>query len=114
MDTRLLVRKDALQTTQIATTPDAALHEGQVRVRVDKFSFTSNNITYAAFGDAMKYWQFFPTGQEGWGNIPVWGFGTVVQSSSRGRGGGRAPVWLLAICHACGAVAGQAQRQGLF
>jgi Protein of unknown function (DUF2855) len=84
MDTRLLVRKDALHTTQIATTADAALQEGQVRVRVDKFSFTSNNITYAAFGDAMKYWQFFPTGQEGWGNIPVWGFGTVVQSSHPG------------------------------
>jgi hypothetical protein len=84
METRLEVRKDALHTTQIITKPDAALQEGQVRVRVDKFSFTSNNITYAAFGDAMKYWQFYPTDQDGWGCIPVWGFGTVVQSSHAG------------------------------
>ena len=28
----------------------------------------------------MNYWQFFPTGEEGWGIVPVWGFGTVVQS----------------------------------
>jgi Protein of unknown function (DUF2855) len=84
MDTRLIVRKDALHTTQISTTPDAALQDGQVRVRIEKFSFTSNNITYAAFGDAMKYWQFFPTGQEGWGTVPVWGFGSVVQSSHPG------------------------------
>jgi hypothetical protein len=46
---------------------------------------TSNNITYAAFGDAMSYWQFWPgTGDDpdgtAWGCIPVWGFGTVVQS----------------------------------
>ncbi|MFM2050178.1 MAG: hypothetical protein RL682_669 [Pseudomonadota bacterium] len=84
MTTQLLVRKDALHTTQIATTADVPLQEGQIRVRVDKFSFTANNITYAAFGDAMQYWQFFPSGQDGWGNIPVWGFGNVVQSSHPG------------------------------
>ena len=27
--------------------------------------FFANNITYAAFGDLMNYWQFFPTGQDG-------------------------------------------------
>ncbi|MEP6824649.1 MAG: DUF2855 family protein, partial [Ramlibacter sp.] len=53
---------------------------GQIRVTVDHFALTSNNITYAAFGDAMNYWHFFPTAQEGWGIVPVWGFGTVVQS----------------------------------
>ena len=65
---------------QIMTAEDAPLSDGQIRVRVDKFALTSNNITYAAFGDAMHYWQFFPTGQNGWGIIPVWGFGAVVQS----------------------------------
>jgi hypothetical protein len=62
------------------TTEDAPLADGQVRVRVDAFALTSNNITYAAFGDAMSYWQFFPAGEEGWGIVPVWGFGRVVQS----------------------------------
>ncbi len=84
MSTQFLVRKDALQTSQIATVPDATLASDQVRVRIDSFSLTSNNITYAAFGDAMQYWQFFPTDQVGWGCIPVWGFGTVVQSSHAG------------------------------
>ena len=28
----------------------------------------------------MSYWQFFPSGEEGWGSIPVWGFASVVQS----------------------------------
>jgi len=76
----LLVRQDKLATTRIATAEPAPLAEGQIRVRVDSFALTSNNITYGAFGAAMNYWQFFPTGEAGWGIIPVWGFGTVVQS----------------------------------
>lgn len=75
-----LVRQDQLATTRLASAAPAPLAEGQVRVRVDAFALTANNITYAAFGDTMNYWQFFPTGEEGWGIVPVWGFGTVVQS----------------------------------
>jgi hypothetical protein len=78
--TTLLVRKDQLAESRLATREDAPLTDGQVRVRVDAFALTANNITYAAFGDAMNYWQFFPTGEDGWGIVPVWGFGTVVQS----------------------------------
>jgi hypothetical protein len=79
-NTTLLVRKDRLAETRLHTTDAAPLAEGQVRVHVDSFALTSNNITYAAFGEAMDYWQFFPTGEDGWGIVPVWGFGTVVQS----------------------------------
>lgn len=78
--TTLLVRQDQLDSTRIESRDDAPLAPGQIRVRVDSFALTSNNITYAAFGDAMNYWQFYPTGQQGWGIVPVWGFGTVVQS----------------------------------
>jgi hypothetical protein len=84
MNTQLLVRKDALHTTQIVTADDAPLKNGDIRLRIERFAFTSNNITYAAFGEAMQYWQFFPTAQEGWGIIPVWGFASVVQSSHPG------------------------------
>jgi len=76
----LLVRQDQLGTTRIVAAEPVPLAQGQVRVRVDSFALTSNNITYAAFGDAMNYWQFFPTGEAGWGIVPVWGFGAVVQS----------------------------------
>ena len=80
MTITLLVRKDHLATTRLATAIDPSLARGQVRVGVDAFALTANNITYAAFGDAMHYWQFYPTGEDGWGIVPVWGFGTVVQS----------------------------------
>ena len=78
--TTLLVRQDQLATTRLTTTDDTPLAEGQVRVRVESFALTANNITYAALGDMLNYWQFFPTGEAGWGIVPVWGFGTVVQS----------------------------------
>ena len=104
MNTRdFLVQKDKLQTVEVRETPQLPLAAGQVRVRIDKFALTSNNITYAAFGDAMNYWDFFPVAQTAivgagaggtvyaassdgvrWGRIPVWGFGDIVQSSHPG------------------------------
>ncbi len=85
--TTLLVRKDHLPTTALQTTADSPLVDGQVRCRINRFALTSNNITYAAFGDAMNYWQFFPVAGDvpdgtvaDWGCIPVWGFADVVQS----------------------------------
>jgi hypothetical protein len=82
--TALHVRKDHIATTHLHTSDDTPLSDGEVRVRIESFALTSNNITYAAFGDAMGYWQFFPTGEEGWGTIPVWGFGSVTQSMHPG------------------------------
>lgn len=78
--TTLFVRKDSLAQTRLHEAQDPPLATGEVRCRIDSFALTSNNITYAAFGDAMNYWQFFPTAEDGWGVVPVWGFATVVQS----------------------------------
>lgn len=52
---------------------------GQVLVRVDRFAFTANNVTYGAVGDMIGYWRFFPA-PEPWGRIPVWGFADVLRS----------------------------------
>ena len=52
---------------------------GDVVLAVDRFALTANNITYAAVGDAMGYWSFFPA-EPGWGRIPVWGFADVIES----------------------------------
>ena len=62
----------------------APLAIDEVRIRIDAFALTSNNITYGVFGDAMKYWDFFPAGADAttWGRVPVWGFGDVVESRS--------------------------------
>jgi Protein of unknown function (DUF2855) len=78
---QFLVKKYQLATTQIRELPNVLLEADQVRMRIDRFALTSNNITYAAFGDAMNYWGFFPSGEDGWGIIPVWGFGTVTEST---------------------------------
>jgi hypothetical protein len=32
----------------------------------------------------MQYWQFFPSGEAGWGIVPVWGFADVLASRAEG------------------------------
>lgn len=77
-----------LPRTRTVEGPPAPLAEGEARVRVDAFALTTNNITYAVFGDMLQYWQFFPgapadAGEETqWGRIPVWGFGEVTETRS--------------------------------
>jgi hypothetical protein len=83
-ETQFQVRKTALAETRSVTREAEPLAHGQVRVRMDRCAYTANNITYAAFGDAMHYWDFYPTGDAAWGCIPVWGFGDVVQSLHAG------------------------------
>jgi len=82
--TRFGVSRTDLHVTRLLPDPDAPaarpLREEEVRLQVQTFALTANNITYAAFGDRMKYWAFFPSGAEGWGCIPVWGFAEVVES----------------------------------
>lgn len=70
-------RKD-LRATRVHAEPLECPADG-VLCRIDRFALTANNITYGVFGDAMAYWQFFPA-SAGWGRIPVWGFGEVVES----------------------------------
>jgi len=58
----------------------ADLGPGQVRFRVDRFALTANNISYAKAGDMLRYWDFFPA-DDGWGRIPVMGYGDVLHST---------------------------------
>ena len=74
-----LVRRDDLHRTEVVRTTLPALADGQALLRVDAFAFTANNVTYAVFGEMMRYWEFFP-GPDGWGRVPVWGFADVVES----------------------------------
>lgn len=77
----VVARNDLQQSKTIETQlPDAAaLPDDALLVKVTRFAFTANNITYAVLGDRLKYWQLFPA-PEGFGNIPVWGFGEVIAS----------------------------------
>ena len=84
MSKRFVVEKTQLHEARWVNTPSPALAEGELRMRIDSFALTSNNITYAAFGDAMNYWGFYPTGEASTGCIPVWGFATVAESRCAG------------------------------
>ncbi|MEO6653235.1 MAG: DUF2855 family protein [Ilumatobacteraceae bacterium] len=81
-----LVDRADYRNTRVIEAPPADLEDGQIRVKVDAFGFTANNVTYAAAGDMIGYWKFFPApdtddGMD-WGRVPVWGFGDVVESHS--------------------------------
>lgn len=54
---------------------------GKAILKIDGFSLTANNITYAVAPDAVGYWNFFPVEKDGWGQVPVWGFADVVASA---------------------------------
>ncbi len=83
--TRLLTRKGDLGTSHIHTAERSLLPaSGEVILKLDRFSLSTNNITYAAFGDSMNYWAYFPTHEEQWGHMPVWGFADVVASDTAG------------------------------
>lgn len=58
------------------------LEEGQVRLAIESFALTANNVTYAATGFDIGYWKFFPVAEDGQGLVPVWGFARVVESRS--------------------------------
>jgi hypothetical protein len=81
-----LVRRDDLGETQVrtaATVSHDELAPGQALLAIDTFSVTANNVTYGAMGEAMKYFDFFPT-EEGWGKVPAWGYADVVSSKAEG------------------------------
>lgn len=79
--TDFLVSKSNLEDSCFKMHGLPELSDGEVLLKLDRFAFTANNVTYAAFGDAMKYWQFFPA-PNGYGSIPVWGFADVVTSNN--------------------------------
>ena len=78
------VLKTDLHQTRLTSTTLVPIQDGEVRLSIQRFAFTANNITYAAFGDAMNYWNFFPTSDAAWGSIPVWGFADVCESRCDG------------------------------
>src|SRR3954471_2886327 len=84
--TEFVVARNDLQQCKVIETklPDAAaLPDEALLVKVTRFAFTANNITYAVLGDHLKYWQLFPA-PEGFGNVPVWGLGEVIASKHPG------------------------------
>lgn len=59
--------------------PDA--RDSEVVVRVEFFGLSANNVTYAALGKQLRYFEFFPI-DEDWSALPVWGVGSVIESKA--------------------------------
>ena len=82
---RLLINKHQLTQMRIEEqAPPTPPAPGELLLAPNLFSLTTNNVTYAAYGAAMRYWEFFPTDDTDWGQVPVWGFANVVASAVEG------------------------------
>lgn len=83
---RLAIDRADLRRTRLGDDPDASrpLADGEARFAVEHFAITANNITYAAFGEAMQYWRFFPAADAALGSLPVWGYARVAESRCEG------------------------------
>jgi Protein of unknown function (DUF2855) len=75
--------RDNLAQSRIVDTANASLGDGEVRLKIESFSVTANNVTYAVVGDMFGYWNFFP-GEGEWGVVPMWGHAVVEASEHPG------------------------------
>ena len=82
------VARGELERWRVVDREAAPLAGGEARLRIDRFGFSSNNVTYAVIGDLLRYWDFFPAAPADpgdgthWGRVPVWGFAEVAESRS--------------------------------
>lgn len=84
MDHEFQVNRRDLTAFRSVETKQVELVDGEIRLSVDRFAFTANNLTYGAAGDMLGYWKFFPAADNAdntWGIIPVWAFADVVEST---------------------------------
>ncbi|WP_300528574.1 DUF2855 family protein [Maricaulis sp.] len=83
MNWALSIERETIADVTLVEEVDRALEPGEARLAVRRFALTANNITYAAFGTVMRYWDFFP-GADQRGRLPVWGFAEVIESRAEG------------------------------
>jgi hypothetical protein len=77
---QLHVKRGDLSTARAVTMPVSPLADGAVRLQLELFGLSANNVTYAAMGEGVAgYWDFFPA-PPGWGCPPCWGFAEVTES----------------------------------
>src|SRR3546814_13846330 len=94
--------KKDMQQTRIQTRPRPELKAGEALLCISRLALTTNNVTYAAFGETphLRYWDFYPTGDSEWFHMPAWGFAEVVESTVDGLAKGERfyGFWPIA-CH---------------
>jgi len=77
----LEIRRSSIGDAEVHDEPVAELTDGQIRLRIDRFAVTANNISYAGAGDLLGYWDFFPSSDPStWGRVPAVGYAEIVES----------------------------------
>ncbi len=79
--TTIEVERSSLDSTRTVEATASPLGQDQVRLRIDRFAITANNVTYAVVGDMFGYWSFYPTEDPTWGRVPMMGFAEIVESN---------------------------------
>lgn len=80
MSQTVILNKSQLTDAKVVESDMPPLGDGEVRLRIESFAVTANNVTYAVIGDMFGYWNFFPTASEGGGIVPMWGHASVQES----------------------------------
>ncbi|KAJ3319699.1 hypothetical protein HDV06_006115 [Boothiomyces sp. JEL0866] len=75
------IKKNDIKISSITQESISPIPANSILIQIDRFGFSSNNVTYALFGKAMQYFDFFDTGN-GYSHLPIWGLGTIIQSNS--------------------------------
>ena len=83
------ISENAVIEVPVASNNDA-LAPGHVLVKSKIISLSRNNVTYAALGTMLKWWDAFPVQSNypapyndpaTWGIVPSWGYGEVLESN---------------------------------
>lgn len=78
----LIIERADLSSTTLVDAAAMRPTTGQALLRVERVGLTTNNLTYCALGDALRYWDYFPTQIPGMGHIPLWGYAEVVATET--------------------------------
>lgn len=88
------IDRDDIARAALVAKAYSPLAAGVIRLSIDSYAMTANNITYAVFGkpsglfgNDQGYWDFFADRGEP-GRLPVWGFATVTDSAVDGIAAG--------------------------
>ena len=86
-----------------STSNDMALADGEILVKVDRFGFSANNITYGIAGDTLGYWQFFPVedGSQTWASLRFGDLCHVIESNGSSIEKGERLLGLFPSCRHC-------------
>lgn len=61
---------------------------GEALLAIEHVGFSANNVSYAARGEQLHFWRYFPAQDADWGRLPGWGFATVQTSRAAGLDAG--------------------------